>query len=720
MNIQRLLAALAALTCWSCHVPVIAADRLVFEAHENNNPKHIVLISGDEEYRSEETMPMLGKILSQRHGFLCTVLFAWGPDQADYIDPNNAQGLRGLDALDTADLLIIGTRFRTPDAEVAKHLTDYLNAGKPVIGLRTATHAFRGEGDFGGLKYDDFGLKILGETWVAHHGQHKVQGARGVSLQGQVSHPILNSVSDVFCPSDVYTVSHLTEADQILMRAAVTESLDPNSPMITGKKNSPTQAFAWLHTYQRPDGSGAGTSFCTTGGASVDFVNEDLRRMVVNAAYFLTDRSVPKQADVTYVDAYYPSFYGTIREPADYWKQLARTAEDFGLGKSPHAEDPPGSPEWEFRDRPSADRQTDAEQAATKQDDSDSKAMKKGDAAATDGDSPDAPDGKPTDKKADEKKADEKEPADEKPARSEAEPAAAEDSAADDAATDDAATDDSVTDDASQSRWQPRSGERIAIVGNSLAERMNLFGFFETLLHTRFPQQQLVFRNFGWPADEVGQQQRPDNYTTIDDPLKVFGPETFICFFGFNEHFMGADEPQLQQFKERYRKWIAEQESMFAKPDREVRFVLVSPIAFEQTDNPLLPDGESNNATLAKYATAVKDLAEELNWPYIDLFTPSQEAFAKEAGAQFTINGVHTNAQGDRLVSAALAQQLFTSTHPLGMDVTPFDRIREAVNDKSWYHLQDYRMLNGWYVYGGRRTWDTETFPGESEDSQDG
>ena len=661
MNIKRIqMAALAALTYCSCLFSLNAADRLVFEAQDNANPKHIVLIAGDEEYRTEESMPMLGKILSQRHGFKCTVLFAWGPDDAEYIDPNNSQGLRGLDALDTADLMIIGTRFRKPGAEEAKHIADYLNAGKPVIGLRTATHAFRGEGDFGGLKYDDFGLKILGETWVAHHGQHKVQGARGVSLQGQVSHPILNSVSDVFCPSDVYTVSNLTDADQILMRAAVTESLDPSSAIIKGPKNSPTQPFAWLHTYQRPDGSGEGKSFCTTGGASVDFVSEDLRRMVVNAAYFLTDRQVPKQADVTYVDDFYPSFYGNINEPADYWKELGRKAEDYGLGKSPRAEDPAGSPQWDFHERPQADA-SDDKPVDAKQGDSKKKEMKEGDADAADG-----------------------------------EPAA-----------------DDASDEESQTRWQPRSGERIAIVGNSLAERMNLFGYFETLLHTRFPDQHLVFRNFGWPADEVGQQQRPDNYTVIDDPLTVFRPETFVCFFGFNEHFAGADEEQLQQFKERYRTWIAEQESKFAKPDREVHFVLVSPTAFEQTDNPLLPDGESNNAALAKYTAAVKELAEELNWPFIDLFTPSQAAFAKEAGAQFTINGIHTNEQGDRLVSATLDEQLFTTPHPLGMDVTPFDQVRKAVNDKSWYHLQDYRMLNGWYVYGGRRTWDTETFPGE-------
>ncbi len=329
-----------------------AADTLVFSPKgDAADAKHVVLISGDEEYRTEESMPMLGKILSQKHGFKCTVLFAFGPDGADYIDSNNQAGLRGLDALDTADLMIIGTRFRKPDESGAKHITNFLNAGKPVIGIRTSTHAFNGKGDFGGLKYGEFGLKILGETWVSHHGRHKAQGARGVIAEGKASHPILNSVTDVFAPSDVYGVIHLTDDDEILMRAAVTESLDPASKAIDGEKNDPMQPFAWLHKYKSPDGKAEGRSFCTTGGASVDFVSEDLRRMIVNAAFYLTDQEVPKKADVDFVDPFYPSFFGFIREK-NYWIDANLKPEDFGLGKTPHMPDPKGSPEWNFRPTP--------------------------------------------------------------------------------------------------------------------------------------------------------------------------------------------------------------------------------------------------------------------------------------------------------------------------------------------------------------------------------
>jgi hypothetical protein len=325
-----------------------AVDTLVLEAKEGpGKGKRVVLISGDEEYRSEEALPMLGKILSQHHGFHCTVVFALD-EAGKYIDSNNQQGLRGLAALDGADLMIIATRFRQPSAEEAVHVTNFLNAGKPVIGLRTATHAFNGKGDFGGLKYNEFGRKILGEQWVSHHGGHKREGALGVIEQDQAEHAILNSVKEVFGPSDVYGVIHLTDKDTILMRGAVTETLDPKSKPVAGKKNDPMQPLAWLHPYTAPNGTTKGVSFCTTMGASVDLLNEDLRRMVVNAAFHLTKLDVPEKANVDYVDPFYPSFYGFIREKG-YWEGHDLQPEDFGLGKTPVLPDPKGSPDWPFR-----------------------------------------------------------------------------------------------------------------------------------------------------------------------------------------------------------------------------------------------------------------------------------------------------------------------------------------------------------------------------------
>ena len=135
--------------------------------------------------------------------------------------------------VDGADLLIIGTRFRQPTHEDAKHITNFLNAGKPVIGIRTSTHAFTGGGNFGGkIKYGEFGPLIMGEGWVNHHGKHKREGARGIIEVSNAAHPILKGVTDVFAPSDVYGIRRLTEQDTILMRAAVTETLAPDSAFV--------------------------------------------------------------------------------------------------------------------------------------------------------------------------------------------------------------------------------------------------------------------------------------------------------------------------------------------------------------------------------------------------------------------------------------------------------------------------------------------------------
>jgi len=247
-------------------------------------------------------------------------------------------------------------------------------------------------------------------------------------------------------------------------------------------------------------------------------------------------------------------------------------------------------------------------------------------------------------------------------------------------------------------------GERIALVGSGIAGRIGLFGHFETLLHARFPDEEFVVRNFSFPADEVGRRQRPNDYTKLDDPLQVFGPDTFICFFGLNESFGGPTG--LQKYKADYLKYVQQMGKQYGKPGKRPRFILVSPLAFENAGNPLQPDGVKENANLQLYAKATQDVALKLNVPYVDLFTPTSKLFGAEPGAQFTIDGIHVNDAGDRVVADALHAALFgvAPVAQSGGADAKYERLRAAVNDKAWVHHQDYRMLNGWYVYGGRNT----------------
>ena len=256
-------------------------------------------------------------------------------------------------------------------------------------------------------------------------------------------------------------------------------------------------------------------------------------------------------------------------------------------------------------------------------------------------------------------------------------------------------------------------GERVALLGNSTAERMSLFGHFETLLHLRHPGKELVVRNFGRPAEEVGVHQRSADYTKIDDPLAAFGADTYLCFFGWNESFAGKEG--VAKFQADYEKFLDETAARYPRDDAKSppRFVLVSPLAFEVTGDKFLPAGTTENANLKLYADAVKAVADKRKIAFIDVYAPTLKAFAEQPGAQFTIDGVHVNDAGDKLVGGLLDAALAGGPNPGAADTAKYEKVRAAVIDKAFVHQQDYRMVNGWYVYGGRRTFDTETFPRE-------
>ncbi|WP_041523656.1 PVC-type heme-binding CxxCH protein [Gilvimarinus agarilyticus] len=322
-----------ALLCFSRLSLANDTEYLVFEPPQAlKQDKHIVFVSGDEEYRSEEWAPMLAKILSQSHGFKTSVLFAMDKTR-DIINPNETSNIPGLAALDTADLLVLGTRWRTLSGEQLQPILDYLNAAKPVVAIRTATHAFNNDDHYGGYDWQNFGLNVIGENWLNHHGEHKVQGGRAVVEQIHRQHPILNAAADIFTQSDIYGIEHLDQQQAtVLLRGAVTESLARDSKALHDEKNNPMMPLAWLKSYPTPDGAAMGTVFATTAGAAVDFAEPALRRLVVNASYYLLGKKVPERADVTPVDRYEPSFYG-FQKP-DYFVTRGMKVDDFSLGRS--------------------------------------------------------------------------------------------------------------------------------------------------------------------------------------------------------------------------------------------------------------------------------------------------------------------------------------------------------------------------------------------------
>ena len=262
---------------------------------------------------------MLAKLLSQTHGFNCTVLFSINKKTGE-IDPETPNNIPGLDSLKDADLMVMLLRFRELPAEHMAHIIDIIDSGKPVIALRTSTHAFKYVKDTTSpfAKYDcdnkdpsflgGFGRQVLGESWVAHHGEHGVEGTRGLIDSQLANHPVLKGVSDIWGPTDVYAVGELQGDPSVLVWGQVIASLEPRDKPNSLKTVMPV---VWLNEY--PSGSGsASTVLTTTMGASVDLLNDGLRRLLINGCYWLTGlgNQIEEKSDVTIVGEYEPKFYG--------------------------------------------------------------------------------------------------------------------------------------------------------------------------------------------------------------------------------------------------------------------------------------------------------------------------------------------------------------------------------------------------------------------------
>ena len=282
--------------------------------------KHIVFLSGDHEYRSEESLPALARILAKHYGFKCSVFFTL--DANGFIEPGSSK-IAGLDALKTADLMVVFLRFQDFPDEQMQHFADYLDRGGPVVGFRTATHAFqikRSDARFRKFHWqnkDDyiggFGRQVLGETWVSHYGTNHKQSSRLLLEPSQASHPILRGVKDVWVESGGYTADPL-QPSVVLARGQILNGMTPDAPPAPDKQIMPV---AWVRSYTGASGK-AGRVFTTTHGASEDLLNEGFRRMAVNAILWAAgfEKNISPDGNVALVGPYQPttfSFGGYVK-----------------------------------------------------------------------------------------------------------------------------------------------------------------------------------------------------------------------------------------------------------------------------------------------------------------------------------------------------------------------------------------------------------------------
>ncbi len=308
---RTLFATLALLTAMTLSS---VANPVVYKAGKSAKGKKLVFIASDHEYRSEETLPALARILAVHHGFDCTVLF--GLDENGEIKAG-ASNIPGLEALKDADGAIIFTRFLSLPKEQMKHLDDYLNRAGPVVGLRTATHGFKiNSEDDPYYKYsfrydgDDykagFGHQVLGQSWVGHYGRNHQQSTRITIIDKKKKHPILRGVKDVHVQAGGYNAEPQKDWD-ILTMAQPLMTMD-----FDGKPDAtkPPMASEWTRLYNGKGGK-KGRVFTSLYGASEDILNDGYRRMVINGIYWTLglEDSIKGDSKIDFVGPYKPNTF---------------------------------------------------------------------------------------------------------------------------------------------------------------------------------------------------------------------------------------------------------------------------------------------------------------------------------------------------------------------------------------------------------------------------
>lgn len=284
--------------------------------------KHVVFLAGDEEYRSEEAMPMMARILAEKHGFETTVLFS--ADEDGTINPKATSSLMNAEALDSADALVMSLRFRNWGDDTMKKFKAAVDRGIPLVALRTSTHIFNFPKDSAWAEWSwnsksgGFGRTVFGETWISHWGKHKGEATRAVIEPGQEKNPLLNGVSQAFGDSDVYEAAPPEDAT-ILMRGIVLKGMSPDDvPADHEKKtrggkmqkvNEPAMPVAWSREVKNEAGK-TNKVVTTTMGAATDLVDENLRRLVVNGVFWGLGLEIPAKADVSVPESFKPTNYG--------------------------------------------------------------------------------------------------------------------------------------------------------------------------------------------------------------------------------------------------------------------------------------------------------------------------------------------------------------------------------------------------------------------------
>lgn len=255
-----------------------------------------------------------------------------------------------------------------------------------------------------------------------------------------------------------------------------------------------------------------------------------------------------------------------------------------------------------------------------------------------------------------------------------------------------------VAPDAHAQALKLNKGDHISIIGNTTADRMQHHAWLETYIHALHPELNLTFRNLAFPGDELKVRPREDNFGSPDQWLAKNETDVIFAFFGYNEALKGPQA--VASFKKDLGETIDGMRAQQYNGESAPEIVMFSPIAHENLYNRHLPDGSKNNPNLKLYTEAMREVCEQKDVLFVDLFTPTQKLYA-DAKTPLTMNGIHLLDHGNQVVAEVIVPELFGQQAP-SADSAEVKRLRDAVLEKNYYWFSRYRVVDGYNVFGGR------------------
>ncbi|MFT7632169.1 MAG: putative heme-binding domain-containing protein [Mariniblastus sp.] len=243
-----------------------------------------------------------------------------------------------------------------------------------------------------------------------------------------------------------------------------------------------------------------------------------------------------------------------------------------------------------------------------------------------------------------------------------------------------------------------KQNDVVAIYGNGLADRMQHDPWVETLLQSQLKGLNVSFRHMSFSGDVVNKRPRNKGFTNDAEYLQHVGPDVVFAFYGYNESFAGADGADA--YRAELVKLVQRYTELRKAKGKDVRFVLFSPIAYQNTGDPNLPVGTQLNANLALYTDATRKAAADSGVTFVDLYSPTLELF-QTSSDQNTINGIHLNASGYQQLAGIVSHALLGNDLPLNENISG---IFDAVKDKNWHWQNRYHATDGNDIWGGRST----------------